>query len=41
MGIDRSQFDGVVANALKDHCHATNPRAATADDYHRMLEASA
>ena len=41
MGIDRSQFDGVVANALKDHCHATNPRAASADDYHRMLEASA
>lgn len=41
MSIDRSQFDGVVANALKDHCHATNPRAATADDYHRMLEASA
>jgi alcohol dehydrogenase class IV len=41
MGIDRSAYDGVVANALKDHCHATNPRAASADDYHRMLEASA
>jgi alcohol dehydrogenase class IV len=41
MGIGRETFDGVVANALKDHCHATNPRVATSDDYHRMLEASA
>ncbi|MCU0950209.1 MAG: iron-containing alcohol dehydrogenase [Burkholderiaceae bacterium] len=41
MGIDRDQFEGVVGHALKDHCHATNPRVATADDYHRMLEASA
>ncbi len=41
MGIGRSTYGGVVANALKDHCHATNPRLATADDYHRMLEASA
>lgn len=41
MGIGRETFDGVVANALEDHCHGTNPRVATADDYHRMLEASA
>jgi 4-hydroxybutyrate dehydrogenase len=41
MGIGRETFDGVVANALRDHCHGTNPRLATADDYHRMLEASA
>jgi alcohol dehydrogenase class IV len=25
---------------LKDHCHATNPRQAGADDYRRLLEAS-
>lgn len=41
MGIGRETYDAVVANALKDHCHGTNPRIATADDYHRMLEASA
>ncbi len=41
MGIGRDSFDDVVAAALKDHCHATNPRPASADDYHRMLEASA
>ena len=41
MGIGRDTYDGVVAGALKDHCHATNPRAAGAEDYHRMLEASA
>ncbi len=41
MGIGRDTFDYVADNALKDHCHATNPRAATRDDYLRMLEASA
>jgi alcohol dehydrogenase class IV len=41
MGIGRETFDGVIDNALKDHCHATNPRVATAQDYRRMLEASA
>jgi alcohol dehydrogenase class IV len=40
MGIRPETFDAVVANALKDHCHATNPRQAGADDYRRLLEAS-
>ena len=40
MGIGPDTFEGVIANALKDHCHATNPRAADASDYRRMLDAS-
>jgi len=40
MGIRPETFDAVVTNALKDHCHATNPRQASADDYRRLLEAS-
>jgi alcohol dehydrogenase class IV len=40
MGVDESMFDKVVAGALADHCHRTNPREATADDYRRMLTQS-
>lgn len=40
MGITADAFPGVIANALKDHCHATNPRQASAEDYRRILEAS-
>jgi alcohol dehydrogenase class IV len=41
MGIAAETFPAVIANALKDHCHTTNPRQASADDYRRILEASA
>ncbi|MFD2756504.1 iron-containing alcohol dehydrogenase [Comamonas terrae] len=37
MGVERSQFAAVIGGALKDHCHATNPRLASADDYEQLL----
>ena len=40
MGVPRSFFDEAVDKALKDHCHATNPRLATAAEYREMLAQS-
>lgn len=40
MGVDASMFDKVVKGAMADHCHKTNPREASADDYRRMLAES-
>jgi len=40
MGVTRELFGKVVAGALADHCHKTNPRLASAEDYLAMLEAS-
>lgn len=41
MGIGRDTYEYVADNAMKDHCHGTNPRVATRDEYLRILEASA
>ena len=37
MGVQASQFDQIIAGALADHCHKTNPRIASVEDYIDML----
>jgi alcohol dehydrogenase class IV len=40
LGVSRDVFDKVIDGAMADHCHKTNPRMATRDDYRALLEAS-
>jgi 4-hydroxybutyrate dehydrogenase len=40
MGVEASLFDRVIDGALADHCHKTNPRLASPENYREMLEAS-
>ena len=40
LGVETELFDRIIAGALADHSHKTNPVEATAGDYRRMLEAS-
>jgi 4-hydroxybutyrate dehydrogenase len=40
MGVQRGQFEKIITGALADHCHKTNPRIATAEEYEAMLEDS-
>jgi alcohol dehydrogenase class IV len=40
MGVTRDLFEKVIDGAMADHCHKTNPRIATREEYREMLEAS-
>jgi len=40
MGVQREWFGRIIAGAMADHCHKTNPRIATEQDYEEMLAAS-
>ena len=40
MGVERAWFDKIITGAMADHCHKTNPRLATPEEYRDMLGAS-
>ena len=40
MGVTEDLWAGVIEHAQLDHCHKTNPRIASADDYRQMLAES-
>lgn len=40
MGLDRAVLKEIAQAAPMDHCHSTNPRVASVDDYLRILEES-
>ena len=40
MGVQRDWFEKIIHGAMQDHCHKTNPRIATAQDYVNILEAA-
>jgi 4-hydroxybutyrate dehydrogenase len=40
MGVLPEWFDRIIEGAMADHCHKTNPRIATADEYRAILNES-
>src|SRR5690606_9502490 len=37
MGVQGGQYEAIIDGAMADHCHKTNPRLATREDYREML----
>jgi 4-hydroxybutyrate dehydrogenase len=40
MGVSHDQYEKIIDGAMNDHCHKTNPRIATREEYAQMLGAS-
>jgi alcohol dehydrogenase class IV len=40
MGVERAWFDRIIDGALADHCHKTNPRIASRQEYEELLASS-
>jgi 4-hydroxybutyrate dehydrogenase len=40
LGVQRDWFGNIIKGALADHCHKTNPRIATTEDYEMLLATS-
>ena len=40
MGVDPALDEQIIEHALPDHCHKTNPRVASPEDYQALLTAS-
>jgi hypothetical protein len=40
MGVTRDLFAKIIQGAMVDHCHKTNPRIATAEEYEAILAES-
>jgi 4-hydroxybutyrate dehydrogenase len=41
MGVTAADYERIIDGAMADHCHKTNPRIATRDEYAQMLNDSA
>lgn len=37
LGVTEADYDRIIDGAMADHCHKTNPREASRDDYVAML----
>ncbi len=37
LGVQPQQFEAIIDGAMADHCHKTNPRLASREDYQAML----
>ena len=40
LGVAAGDYERIIDGAMADHCHKTNPRIATREDYAQMLERS-